>query len=268
MDSVDKASVPVVILCGGKGTRLREQTEQVPKPLVHVGNRPILWHIMKLYYKQGFRKFILLLGHKGEKIKEYFTHYAQYSNDFTLKQKNGKTHIEYLSEPKEDWEITFLDTGENTMTGGRIKQLSRLNLKSKLFMLTYGDGLADVNLNRALAEHIKSRKPITMTCVPPLARFGEVRRTHNGTLEFHEKPAISDSLINGGFFVVNTGLLKKLPEAPSTNFESEVLPELAREGKLNTTIHDGFWQCMDTLRDSELLNAYWESGEAPWKTWQ
>ncbi len=268
MKTTRKKDISVVILCGGKGTRLREQTEQIPKPLVHIGNYPIVWHIMKMYYAQGFRKFVLLLGYKGEKIKEYFAHYAQYSNDFTLKQKKGHAHISYLSEPQEDWEITFLDTGENTLTGGRIQQLSRLGLQGKYFMLTYGDGVADVDFTKALAAHEKSRKPVTMTCVPPLARFGEIRMSKDGTMQFHEKPAITGSFINGGFFVVNTDMLKKLPKDSATNFESSVLPKLAREGKLNTVVHTGFWQCMDTMRDWEILNTHWESGEAPWKVWR
>ena len=267
MNNRDIKEVPVVILCGGKGTRLREQTEQIPKPLVRIGNHPIVWHIMKIYHTQGFRKFILLLGYKGEKIKEYFLNYSLNTNDFVLTQQGKESTVQYISEPREDWEITFLDTGEDTMTGGRIKQLSRLTFKEDLFMMTYGDGVANVDLHKALNMHDTAGKLISMTCVPPIARFGEIRKHSDGSVQFHEKPAISDSVINGGFFIANTRLLKEISDDASANFESDVLPNLARAGQLNPLIHEGYWQCMDTMRDCEVLNTQWESGNAPWKIW-
>jgi glucose-1-phosphate cytidylyltransferase len=262
------ADIPVVILCGGKGTRLREETENVPKPLVRIGERPILWHILKIYHAQGFRRFVLLLGYKGERIKEYLIHYQLYANSFTLTQTGSHVRTTLLSKPQENWEITCLDTGEDTMTGGRIKQLEKLLARDRFFMLTYGDGVANVDLKKILTEHLKNKKSVTMTGVPPIARFGEIRLTNGGTFQFFEKPATTQSLINGGFMAVNTSLLKKLPSDPALNFEVDVLTKLAAENDLHVVPHQGFWQCMDTVRDMELLNAEWDSGTPPWKIWQ
>jgi len=256
--------IPVVILCGGKGTRLREETLNIPKPLVSIGERPILWHIMKIYYAQGFRRFILLLGYKGEKIKEYFLNYPYYSSSFTLKP--GRSPL-FHTKPEEKWEITFLDTGLETQTGGRIKQLEKILKKEKSFMLTYGDGVANIDLAQTLRSHIANKSLVTMTGVPPLARFGEIREGEQGSWRFFEKPVASDILINGGFFVIETRLLKAMSEDPLLNFESDVLPELARTDDLNICAHTGYWQCMDTLRDSETLNTLWENKKSPWKIW-
>ncbi len=265
---IDRSKIPVAILCGGKGTRLREETENVPKPLVRVGDRPILWHILKIYYAQGFRRFILLLGYKGEKIKEYFVNYHLYTNSFTLKQTGTRVSTTLLSKPQEDWEITCLDTGQETLTGGRIKQLEKLLAKDKYFMLTYGDGVANVDLKENLEQHVKSGKSVTMTGVPPLARFGEIHLTKLGSIRFFEKPMVTNALINGGYMVVNTSLLKQLPDDPSLNFETQILPKLAEADDLHVVPHRGYWQCMDTVRDMDVLNAQWVGGTPPWKIWK
>ncbi len=260
--------IPVVILCGGKGTRLHEETLFIPKPLIVIGNKPILWHIMKGYHAQGCRRFILLLGYKGEKIKEYFLHYHQYSRDFSVKQNPEGPTITYLSKPTEDWEVTMLDTGAETQTGGRVKQLETILKKEKRFLLTYGDGVSDVAIVNTLDSHLKSKKMVTMTGVRPLARFGEVQAKEKGGWRFLEKPTASDKRINGGFFVVETALLKQLPSHQSLNFEVDVLPKLAESDQLNISTHDGYWYCMDTLRDEEVLKSEWDSGKAPWKIWE
>lgn len=264
-----KASdIPVVILCGGKGTRLHEETMHVPKPLVVIGDKPILWHIMKCFHEQGYRRFILLLGYKGEKIKEYFLHYAQYSRDFVVKQTSKGQTVTYLSKPTEDWEVTLLDTGAETQTGGRIKQLETVLKKEKRFLLTYGDGVSDVTLLDTLNSHLASKKVVTMTGVQPAARFGEIKAGERGGWRFLEKPTVSDKRINGGFFVVETSLLQQLPLHRSLNFEVEVLPKLAEADQLNISTHDGYWRCMDTLHDAEALRSEWASGNAPWKIWK
>jgi len=261
------AEIPVVILCGGLGTRLREETERIPKPLISIGERPIVWHIMKIYYAQGFRKFILLLGYKGEKIKEYFYNYALFASDFTLRE-NSSTRIEYLRRPDESWEITFLDTGPETQTGGRIKQLEKILGDSQTFMLTYGDGVADVRMDDLLKSHYESGRLATLTAVVPPGRFGELAINKGQVTNFMEKPERAEQRINGGFFAVESVLLKKLNRKVDLNFEKDVLPSLASDGQLGAFLHNGYWQCMDTLKDVETLNTAWRAGKCPWKIWQ
>lgn len=268
--SISKKDIPVVIFCGGRGTRLKEETEIIPKPMVRVGDRPILWHIMKIYYAQGFRKFILLLGYKGEKIKEYVSNYGLYASDFTHTHKKNAHTMKYHGAPAEEWEITCIDTGLDTQTGGRLKKLEKF-IDAPMFMLTYGDGVSNVNLDSVLAHHQKSGKMVTMTAVHPPVRFGEVIVRDGKVVGFSEKPANAEStrqtLINGGFFAVDTRVFKRMPDYDMLVFEKDVLTKLAEDDELAALPHAGFWQCMDTIRDTEVLNEAWRSGEAPWKLW-
>jgi glucose-1-phosphate cytidylyltransferase len=264
--SLDVSQIPVVIFCGGRGTRLKEETEIIPKPLVRVGGKPILWHIMKIYYAQGFRKFVLLIGYKGELIKEYFCRYHLHQCDFTIRPKDKRREIIYHSLPAEDWEISFIDTGADTQTGARLKGAEKL-LKGRLFMLTYGDGVADVDLSRLLKVHNQEKKMITITGVFPPSRFGEIIMEGNSVVGFWEKPQVQSGYINGGFFAVNPEIFDHLAGDDSLNFEKDVLSRLAKEGNMAACPHNGYWQCMDTVRDMELLNEVWQSGAAPWKVW-
>ncbi|MBI4087899.1 glucose-1-phosphate cytidylyltransferase [Candidatus Kaiserbacteria bacterium] len=264
--------MPVVIMCGGRGTRLKEETEFIPKPMVRIGDRPILWHIMKIYYAQGFRKFILPLGYKGEKIREYINNYSLYANDFTLKHGASKTTLTYHGRPAEGWQVSCIDTGLDTQTGGRIKRLEHF-IKSPTFMLTYGDGVADVDLGKLLAEHTKRKRLATMTAVHPPVRFGEVILKKDGSVQaFSEKPVHTESnmretLINGGFFAIDSKIFKRMSDDDALVFEKDVLTRLAKDGELVAVPHHGFWQCMDTIRDTEVLNDAWKGGSAPWKLW-
>jgi len=268
---LEPKDIPVVIFCGGRGTRLKEETEFIPKPMVRIGDRPILWHIMKIYYTQGFRKFILPLGYKGEKIREYIHNYSLYTNDFTLTHSPTSTSLKYHGRPVEGWEISCIDTGLDTQTGGRLKRVAA-HIKSPLFMLTYGDGVADVDLQALLREHRKQGRLATMTAVRQPVRFGEVVFKDDGAVGFWEKPARDDShttgLINGGFFAVNSGIFSRMNDDTELNFEKHVLTKLADDKELAAVPHHGFWQCMDTIRDTELLNEVWETGTAPWKIWK
>jgi|SRR3989344_4077953 len=242
--------IPVVIFCGGRGSRLKEETEVIPKPLVPIAGRPILWHIMKIYYAQGFRHFILLLGYKGEQIESY-----------------ARNHLRRSSER---WTITCLDTGLDTQTGGRLKQAQKL-ITSPIFMLTYGDGVADVNLRKLLAFHQKEKRTATMTAVHPPVRFGEVVFNGNDVVAFREKPDPkrhrSEHLINGGFFVLDAEIFNHMSSDSQLVFERDVLSRLAKRRHLAALPHRGYWQCMDTIRDKEVLNEAWGSGKAPWKLW-
>ena len=240
--------------------------------MVRIGDRPILWHIMKIYYAQGFRKFVLLLGYKGEKIREYVNNYPLYANDFTLKHGASKATLTYHGKAAEGWEISCIDTGLDTQTGGRIKKLERF-IKTPLFMLTYGDGVSDVDLTKLLAEHTKRKSLVTMTAVHPPVRFGEVILKSDGSVQgFSEKPVqgklTGETLINGGFFAIDSEVFKRIPENDDLVFERDVLTQLAKKGELAAVPHHGFWQCMDTIRDTEVLNDAWKAGSAPWKVWQ
>lgn len=263
--------IPVVIFCGGRGTRLKEETEIIPKPMVRIGDRPILWHIMKIYHAQGFRKFILLLGYKGEKIKEYVNNYSLYANDFTHTHGKSSHAIKYHGSPAEDWDITCIDTGLDTQTGGRLKKVARL-IKSPTFMLTYGDGVADVDLHALLDAHRKKDRIVTMTAVHPPARFGEIILKDGEVTGFAEKPSTTNSftretLINGGFFAIDSDIFSHMPDNEDLVFETDVLAPLSKKGELAAVPHRGYWQCMDTIRDTEVLNDAWKAGAAPWKTW-
>ena len=256
----------VVILCGGLGTRLKEETEFKPKPMVEVGGRPILWHIMKTYVHYGFKKFILCLGYRGDVIKNYFYNYEIRSNDFTLTLGDG--HIKVHNKHSEQgWEITFAETGALNMTGSRVKQIEKY-VSGDTFMLTYGDGVCSVNIKDLLAYHKSQGKIGTVTGVLPPSRFGELMTEGNLVTSFNEKPQIHDGgLINGGYFVFDRKFFSYLDEDPSCILERNPLEKLAADRQLCVFEHRKFWQCMDTYRDSEYLNSLWRDDKAEWKVW-
>jgi glucose-1-phosphate cytidylyltransferase len=256
----------VVILCGGLGTRLREETEFRPKPMVPVGERPILWHIMKTYAHYGHKEFVLCLGYKGEAIKDYFRNYQWNTSDVTLRL-GAKPQIKYVSKhSEEDWTVTMIDTGLNTMTGGRLRRVLPY-LKGETFLLTYGDGVTDSDINASIKFHLKQKKILTMTAVQPPGRFGDLEIVDGKVMAFREKPERQAAFINGGFFVVGPGIKKYLGESDGCVFENEPMNTLATEQQIAAYQHTGFWQCMDTYREQQLLTGLWNSGKAPWKVW-
>lgn len=257
----------VVILCGGLGTRLREETEYRPKPMVRVGTRPILWHIMKIYACYGHREFVLPLGYKGHMIRDYFCHYELMNNDVTIEL--GKPESLYLHQCHDEvgWKITLADTGEETLKGGRLKRIEKY-IQGDTFLLTYGDGVADIDIDRLVAFHHSHGKIATVTGVNALARFGELRTHGDHVTSFQEKPRTSDgSLISGGFFVFNRRIFDYLTPDEDCDLEYGALEQLADKGELMVYRHDGFWFCMDTLRDVEEINRMWNKGNPRWKLW-
>lgn len=261
-----KQNIKVVILCGGFGTRLKEETEFRPKPLVEIGNRPIIWHIMNLYSYYGFNNFILCLGYKGEMIKDYFLNYELMINDFTI-NLNSKRQIIYHddeTQQKQDWNVTLVDTGLETGTGGRVKRIEKF-IYEDTFMLTYGDGVADINIGKVLEFHKKMDKIGVLSAVHPPSRFGVIEHDGQSLVRgFKEKPYL-DGLINGGFFVFKREFFNYLNEG--SVLEKEPLGKLTQENQLATYVHPGFWKCMDTFKDARELNHLWNNGEAPWKIW-
>jgi glucose-1-phosphate cytidylyltransferase len=253
----------VVILAGGLGTRLSEETVIKPKPMVEIGSKPILWHIMKIYERWGFEDFVVCLGYKGYIIKEFFANYLVHRSDITIDLRTNSSLLHGNS--TEPWRVTLIDTGDKTMTGGRILRIKSY-LENQTFMLTYGDGVADINIGRLLAFHKSHGKLATVTAVRPPSRFGGMSIENGLVSDFIEKPQIGEGWINGGFFVLEPAVLDYI-EGDSMPFEREPLERLAREGQLAAYKHEGFWQCMDTLRDVTLLNELWESGRCPWKVW-
>lgn len=254
----------VLILAGGYGTRLSEETSLKPKPMVEIGGKPILWHIMKIYSSQGFNDFIILLGYKGYVIKEYFANYFLHQSDVTIDLSTNQ--IEVHNNTSEPWRVTLLDTGLHTMTGGRIRQ-ARPYINDEAFMLTYGDGVSNVDLKALKGFHESHQGDITMTSVQPDGRFGIIVTGDNDqVMSFKEKPKEDEGWINGGFFICNPEIIDYI-EGDETVFEQAPLENLAKEGKLFTYRHSGFWKCMDTLRDKKQLNTMWESGHSPWKIW-
>jgi len=259
----------VVILCGGLGTRLREETDVKPKPMVEVGGRPILWHIMKLYAAQGFAEFILCLGYKGERIKEYFLSYEALNSDFTVRLGEPSRIDYHRRHAERDWTVTLADTGAGAQTGARIARAARyLPPGDDTFLATYGDGVADVDLGALLAFHRSQGRLATVTGVRPPSRFGELILEGSRVAEFSEKPQGSSGRINGGFFVFDRRFLRYLSEEEACILERGPLERAASEGQLSMYPHDGYWQCMDTLRDMQLLQREWEGGAAPWKKWK
>jgi glucose-1-phosphate cytidylyltransferase len=258
-----------VILCGGMGTRIRDANENLPKPLLPIGGRPILWHIMKGYAHHGFKEFVLCLGYKGWLIKEFFLNYQSMSCDLRV-TLGPQGAIEFLDPPLgEDWRITLADTGEGTMTGGRLAAVRRYVEDDDLLMLTYGDGVADIDVAKLVAFHKSHRKVATITAVRPPGRFGELLIADRMVTEFDEKPQTTGGLINGGFFVFDARRIwDYVANAPETVLERDPMRRLARDGQLAAYEHTGFWQPMDTMREYTLLNDLWSSGRAPWKVWQ
>ena len=251
----------VVILAGGLGARLQEETEIKPKPMVEIGGRPILWHIMSIYASYGFNEFIVALGYKGEVIKNYFLNFYYLRNNLSININNGQANVH--DGHREDWTLHLIDTGLHSQTGGRIKQLAPW-IGNETFMMTYGDGVADINIQNLLAAHRKHGKLATVTAVRPPARFGSMNLQGNLVAEFAEKTQIGEGWINGGFFVLEKGVLDYI-DGHQIIFEKEPLERLAKDGQLVAYRHEGFWQCMDTLRDVHLLESLWESGKVPWK---
>ena len=254
----------VVLLCGGFGTRLQEETEVKPKPMIEIGRKPILWHIMKNYESQGFNNFVVALGYKGELIKEYFMHYRYRFGNMSIRLKTGD--VMESGAPDEDWLIHLLDTGLHTQTGGRVKRAAQY-IGNDAFMMTYGDGLSNVNLAKLLEFHKSHGKLATMTAVRPPARFGGISLSGDHVVRFEEKPQIGEGWINGGFFIFESKIIEYI-ERDETILEREPLERLAKEGQLMAYRHEGFWQCMDTLRDVRLLEALWEKGTPAWKNWE
>ena len=255
----------VVILCGGMGTRLREETEFRPKPMVPIGGRPILWHIMKHYAHHGHKDFVLCLGYKGDIIKEYFRNYHWNTSDVTLRLGRVPKITYHNHHNEEDWTVTLLDTGAQTQTGGRLKRALKF-VDDDNFLFTYGDGLTDSDINASIKFHKKHGGIATLTAVLPSGRFGELALDGATITRFHEKPEKEATFINGGFYVMNRKIAKHL-DNDECILERAPLEQLAKSGKLQAYRHDGFWQCMDTYREQQLLEGMWASGKAPWKIW-
>jgi glucose-1-phosphate cytidylyltransferase len=253
-----------VILAGGLGTRLSEETESRPKPMVEVGGMPILWHIMKMYAGVGFNEFVVALGYKSEVVKAFFLDYFRLRNNLTVDLTHGGVAVH--DGEREDWTVHLIDTGLHTQVGGRLKRLSSW-VSDGTFMMTYGDGVAGLDLREVLAFHRRHRRLATLTAVRPPARFGALELNGDLVERFAEKPQVGEGWINGGFFILEPEVLDYI-DGDDTVFEREPLERLAREGQLAAYRHEGFWQCMDTLRDVRLLNSLWEDGRAPWAAWK
>jgi glucose-1-phosphate cytidylyltransferase len=254
----------VAILAGGVGSRLAEETEIKPKPMVEIGGKPILWHIMMHYAYYGFEDFVIALGYKGEVIKRYMVDYCSLNSDLTVNLRTGEITINGGFKP--DWNVELIDTGIATLTGGRIKRLAPY-LGNETFMLTWGDGVSDVNLHDLLAFHRSHGKLATLTAVRPPARFGHLAFEGDRVAEFTEKPQTSEGWINGAFFVLEPEVFDYI-DGDDTQWEKEPLEKLARDGQLMAYRHESFWQCMDTLRDKYLLESLWQTGKAPWNIWE
>jgi len=259
----------VVILCGGKGTRLREETEYRPKPMVPIGNRPILWHIMKTYAHHGFKDFILCLGYKGEMIKEYFRNYLWNTCDTTLMLGRTPAVQFHDRHDEEGWSVTLADTGEDSMTAYRIKLIERYLGNDSTFLLTYGDGVGNVDIPAVIRQHQRGGKMCTLTAVHPPGRFGELGLdAHEGVRGFNEKPQAEGGYINGGYMVCEREVFRHLPDDPSVMFEQGPLQQITQQGQLSAFKHDGFWQPMDTFQEFLLLNRLWAENKAPWAVWK
>jgi glucose-1-phosphate cytidylyltransferase len=255
----------VIILAGGFGTRISEESHLKPKPMIEIGEQPILWHIMKIYYSHGIKDFIIACGYKQQIIKEYFANYALHRSDLTFDfSKAGKIQIH--NNISEDWKVTLVDTGLNTMTGGRIKQLKKY-IGDETFMMTYGDGVSDIDITALANFHKNHGKKATLTAVMPGGRFGTMDMAKNGRVDsFAEKTKESGGWINGGFMVLDPSVFD-LIENDSTVFEREPLEKMANRGELMAYKHPGFWQCMDAQKDKQVLEDFWKGGHAPWKIW-
>jgi glucose-1-phosphate cytidylyltransferase len=255
-----------MILCGGMGTRLREETDRRPKPMVEIGGRPILWHIMNLYAFHGHRDFVLCLGYKGHQIKDYFLNYEAHQSDLTVELGRQKSVTYHNSHAEAGWRVTLAETGLQTQTGARVKRASRY-IEGDRFLLTYGDGVSDLDINALVAFHDAHGTIGTVTGVRPSSRFGELLTEGERVVQFSEKPRTHSGLINGGFFVFDRRILDYLTDDEDCVLEREPLERLAADGQLSVYQHEGFWHCMDTAKDLEHLNGMWGSGRAPWKVW-
>ncbi|MDW5315309.1 glucose-1-phosphate cytidylyltransferase [Rhizobium sp. PL01] len=253
-----------VILAGGLGSRIAEETHLRPKPMIEIGGRPILWHIMKLYYAHGVRDFIICCGFKGYMIKEYFANYGLHMSDITFDLSQNS--IEFHRQSAENWRVTLVDTGENSMTGGRLKRVASYLKDEEAFCFTYGDGVSNVDITKTIAFHKNHRKQATVTAVRPPARYGALQLDGTEVQGFIEKPEGEGGFINGGFFVLSPRVIDRI-DADHSSWEGEPLMGLAREGELQAYFHEGFWQPMDTLRDKNHLESLWQSGAPPWKSW-
>jgi glucose-1-phosphate cytidylyltransferase len=252
-----------VILAGGLGTRLSEETGLKPKPMVEIGGKPILWHVMKIYSSHGIRDFVICAGYKGYVIKEYFANYFLHMSDVTFDMEKNSMEVHHKN--AEPWKVTIIDTGDNTMTGGRLQKVSKY-VGSDTFCMTYGDGIGDVDITASIATHRASGKKATVTAVQPPGRFGALQMENDAVTGFIEKPEGDGGWINGGFFVLEPSVFTAI-EGDQTVWEREPLQSLASTGELQAFRHHGFWQPMDTLRDKQLLEGLWQTGKAPWKTW-
>lgn len=262
-----KKNEPVVILCGGRGIRMREETEFRPKPMIEIGHKPILWHIMKIYSSYGYHNFILCLGYKGEMIKEYFMDFELMHSDFTIdfgRQRGITIHSAHYKEP---WRVTLADTGLNSMTGARLKKIKPF-IKTDNFMLTYGDGVANINIDRLMKFHMSHKKIATVSGVRPPSRFGELVTRGDQVIEFSEKPQIREGYINGGFFVLNKKVFNYLDNDEYCVFEKEPLEQLAKDSELRVYYHADYWHCMDTIRDMDILEQEWQTTNPRWRVWE
>jgi len=253
-----------VILAGGQGTRLSEETSTRPKPMVEIGGRPILWHILKIYSQHGINDFIICCGYKGYLIKEYFANYFLHTSDVTFDLRNN--HMEVHQSVAEPWHITLVDTGDNAGTGGRLRKVAAYVEGEKDFCMTYGDGVSDLNISASIDVHRSHGKLVTVTAVQPAARFGGLSTVGTTISAFQEKPAGDGGWINGGFFVLSPEVISEIPD-DSSMFEQGPMQKLAARNQVQAFFHHGFWQPMDTLRDKQRLEELWTSGRAPWKTW-
>jgi glucose-1-phosphate cytidylyltransferase len=257
----------VVILCGGQGTRLREQTEVLPKPMVEIGGRPMVWHIMKSYAHYGLNEFVLCLGYKGHVIKDYFLNYELRTNDLTVDLGSGKASMADRRHSEADWRVSLVETGERAMTGARVFRI-RDYVGNEPFCLTYGDGLGNVDIASLLSFHRQHGKMVTVTGVRPPGRFGELELDGNRVRAFAEKPQVTESFINGGFFVIEPGFFDRyLSDDDELTLEREPLQNAAADGEMMMFPHTGFWQCMDTFREWKMLEEMWENNTAEWRVW-
>lgn len=263
-----KNPMKVVILCGGKGTRLREETEYRPKPMVPIGGRPILWHIMKTYAMHGHKEFVLCLGYKGDMIRDYFRNYLWHTCDATLTLGRSASVEFHNSHGEEDWVVTLADTGEESMTAYRVRMIQKYLTPNEPFLLTYGDGLADIDIPATIESHNSKGKILTISAVHPPGRFGAMKIDEDDSIHsFQEKPQMEDGYINGGFMVCSPEVFNYLPDDPSMMLERKPLEDIVAAGQLNAYKHEGFWQPMDTYQEFTYLNQMWEKGSAPWRKW-
>ncbi len=258
----------VVILCGGKGTRLREETEYRPKPMVPIGGYPILWHIMKIYAHYGHREFVICLGYKGDLIKEYFRNYLWNTGDVTLSLGREQAVTYHDRHDEEDWNVTLAETGESSMTAFRVKQIQKYIPEGEPFLLTYGDGVSNIDINASIENHKASGKVCTVSAVHPAGRFGSMRIEPDGRIhQFQEKPQMESAYVNGGFMVCNHQMFDYLTDDPGVMLERAPIAKLVQDHQLNAYRHEGWWQPMDTYQESQHLNDLWARGEAPWRVW-